>query len=93
VFVFSCFSKISRTERIRKTYGMMFPALYQHEVTEGLGIAFDADNSETGFDLLWVRNYNGFSAEDKRLAELLFPKNRTVWVADPFGKARPYGPE
>lgn len=93
VFVFACFSKLSRTDRIRGIAKMLPAALYQHGVTEGLAVGFDADDSETGFDVAWIRDYGNFSESDRKLGEYLFPKTTDTLVADPFGRARPYSPQ
>ena len=93
IFVFACFSKLSRTERIRKAHEMLPAALYQYKVSEGLVIAFDADNSDTGYDLIWVRNYTDFTELDRKLGAFLFPESTDTLVADPFGNARPYRTE
>jgi hypothetical protein len=81
---------LSRTERVRGIHRMLPAALYQHEVSQGLAIAFDADDSKTGFDLLWIREYKYFSEDDKRLGEYLFPKPTETLIANAFGKARAY---
>ena len=93
VFVFACFSKLSRTQRIRSLHPMLPAALYSYNVTEGLGVAFDADNPDSGFDLSWVRDYKTFDENDQKLAEFLFPGQEQTLVADLFGQARPYMPE
>lgn len=92
-FAFVCFSRKSRTERISEMLKILPAALFSHGVTEGLGVAFDADDSNSGFDLIWIREYKTFSVYDKRLAEFLFPNRGSMWVADPFGQARPFRPE
>ena len=57
---------------------------------EGLGVAYDADNSNMGYDLIWIHHYTRFSEYDKKLSEFLFPVSDDTWVADPFGKAKLY---
>jgi len=93
VFVFACFSKLSRPQRLRSLHPMLPAALYSYNVTEGLGVAFDADNTDSGFDLSWVRDYKTFDENDQKLAEFLFPAQEQTLVADLFGQARPYMPE
>ena len=59
-------------------------------VTDGLGVAFDADNSDSGFDLMWVRDRKRFDENDRKLSEFLFPGPEQKLVADLFGQTRPY---
>jgi hypothetical protein len=93
VFVFTFFSKLSRTERIRNLNEILPAALYQYNTTDGLAVAFDADESKSGFDLMWVRNYRASSENDRRLGEFLFPNPKETLVANPFGRPRPYKPK
>jgi len=93
VFVFAFFSRLSRTERIRDIQKMLPAALYQYQVTEGLAVAFDADDSKTGFDLIWIRDYRNSSEDDRRLGEYLFPQPTETLIADTFGRARAYRTE
>jgi hypothetical protein len=88
VFVFGCFSKLSRTERVRQLHAMVPAALYQHKVRNGVGVAIDADNSRTGFDLMLIRDQSGFTEADKRIGAYLFPNTEETLVADSFGQAR-----
>jgi hypothetical protein len=91
VFVFACFSGFERTERIRALAKILPSAIWQYGTADGLGTAYDADDNESGFDLLWLRGLTDFSPETKRLGERLFPTIHTLH-ADPFGVARPYVP-
>lgn len=93
VLVFACFSKVSRTERIRKLHSMLPGALYQYRVKEGLGVALDADDSNSGFDLTWARDYGAFTETDRVLGKFLFPSPDQTLVADPFGRTRTHVPE
>ena len=68
-------------------------AFYQYNVTEGLGIAFDADQPETGFDLTLMRDYKSFTENDKKIGDFLFPVPKETLVADPFGRTRSYKPK
>ena len=81
---------MSRTERIRRIHDVLPAALYQYKVADGLAVGFDADNSETGFDLSLIRNCRSFRKCDMDLGELLFSMSDDTWIADPFGKARLY---
>jgi hypothetical protein len=90
VFLFACFSKTPRTQRIGHIHSMLPAALYQSKVTDGLAIALDAENSSTGFDLVWMQGYRSFDESDRRLAEFLFPISSGPLIADLFGKAKPY---
>lgn len=90
VFVFACFPRLSRTERIRALHRLLPAALYRYKTSEGLGIAYEADErSDMGFDLEWVRGVKSFDDDIRRLGEELFPQVETLH-ANPFGEARPY---
>jgi len=93
VFLFAFFSNLSRTQRIHNLHSMLPAALYCYNVTEGLGVAFDADNSDSGFDLMWVRDRKTFDENDRKLSEFLFPGPEQKLVADLFGQTRPYLPK
>jgi len=90
VFVFAIFSKLDRGERIRSIDEMLPAALYQYNTTEGLGIAFDADKPESGFDLIWYHGYNTFNEGHKRIGKFFFPNPKEALVTDPFGKSKPF---
>jgi len=92
VFVFGCFSGSSRADRIRNIRGMVPGALFQYKVTDGLGVALDADHPETGFDLILMKRYDKFTDADRKIGALLFAIPDGVRVADPFGNTRPYEP-
>jgi hypothetical protein len=91
VFVFGCFSNISRTERIRHLHRMVPAALYQHRVSDGIGVAIDADDPRNGFDLTLIRGQDKFSEEDRRLGAYLFPNTGDVFIADGFGHTKQRG--
>jgi len=92
VFVFGCFSSLSRTERVRQLHAMVPAALHQHKVRKGVGVAIDADNPQTGFDLMLVRDQVAFTEADKRIGAYLFPNTEEPLVADAFGQTRVYTP-
>jgi hypothetical protein len=91
VFVFACFSQLSRTERIRSLKKLVEAALYRYETGESLGVAYDADDDNSGFDLLLWRGAPLVTADTVRLADAVFGPPETQ-IANPFGEARPYSP-
>ncbi len=91
VFVFACFSQMSRTERIRCLKKLVDAALYRYETVEGLGVAYDADDDNSGFDLLFWHGAPLVNADTVRLADTVFGQLETL-IANPFGEARPYSP-
>lgn len=91
VFVFACFSQMSRTERIRSLKKLIDAALYRYEAMESLGVAYNADDDGSGFDLLLCRGIPVVTADTVRLADAVFRPPDTQ-IANPFGEARPYSP-
>jgi hypothetical protein len=91
VFVFACFSQMSRTERIRSLHELVAAALYRYETVEALGVAYDADDDNSGFDVLFWHGAPLVNADTVRLADSIFGPPETL-IANPFGKARPYSP-
>jgi hypothetical protein len=92
VFVFCGFSTMSRTERIRNMNTLMEAALLKYGVSEALGIAIDADDEATGYDLRWVRGTPVATPDLARIAETVFGGTMETSIANPFGEARPYTP-
>ena len=92
VFVFCGFSAMSRTERIRNMNTLMEAALLKYGVSEALGIAIDADDEATGYDLRWVRGTPVATPDLARIAEAIFGATMETSIANPFGEARPYRP-
>jgi hypothetical protein len=92
VFVFCGFSTMSRTERIRNMNTLMEAALLKYGVSEALGIAIDADDEATGYDLRWVRGTPVATPDLARIAEAVFGGTMETSIANPFGEARPYTP-
>lgn len=92
VFVFCGFSNMSRTERIRNMDTLVTAALLKYGVSEALGIAIDADDDETGYDLRWVRGKPVATPNLERIAEAVFGPTIETSIADPFGEARSYTP-
>ena len=90
VFVFCGFSKLSRTERIRNMDTLVAAALLKYGVNEALGIAIDADDEATGYDLRWVRGKPVATPDLERIAEAVFGPTIETSIANPFGEARPY---
>lgn len=58
---------------------------------EGLGVAYDADDDNSGFDLHLWRGPPLVDADTVRLAHAVFGPPETL-IANPFGEARPYSP-
>ena len=92
VFVFCGFTKMSRTERIRNMNTLVGAALLKYSVGEALGIAIDADDEATGYDLRWVRGTPVATPELARIAEAVFGGTMETSIANPFGEARPHTP-
>lgn len=90
VFVFCGFPTMSRTDRIRNMDTLVEAALLKYGVSEALGIAFDADNDTTGFDLRWVRGTPVATSALERIAETVFGGAMETAIANPFGEPRPY---
>jgi hypothetical protein len=67
-------------------------ALLKYSVSEALGIAIDADDEATGYDLRWVRGRPVATLELARIAEAVFGRTMETSIANPFGEARPYTP-
>jgi hypothetical protein len=67
-------------------------ALLKYLVSEGLGIAFDADDEKMGYDLRWVRGTPIATPDLERIAETVFPGDIETSIANPFGEGRPYKP-
>lgn len=91
VFVFACFSGLNRTERIRSLKELMDAAFYRYETIDGLGVAFDADDDKSGFDVLRMIGSPVVTSNTVRLADAVFGPPQTS-IANPFGEARPSTP-
>jgi len=91
VFTFACFSQMSRTERIRSLHKLTEAARFRFQAHQGLGVAYDADDERSGFDVCWLGGLPMETPEIRRLAEAVFPTPETL-IANPFGEARPYTP-
>jgi hypothetical protein len=92
VFVFCGFSRMSRTARIRSVDPLVRAALLKHDVSEALGVAFDAEDETMGFDLRWVRGKPVATPDLQRIAEAVSGGTIETSIANPFGEARPYTP-
>jgi hypothetical protein len=92
VFVFCGFSKMERTERIRSMNTLVEAALLKIDVKEALGIAIDADDERTGYDLRWVRGTPEATPQFAKVAKAVFGEPLETSIANPFGDASPYTP-
>jgi len=92
VFVFCGFSQMARTERIRNMDTLVSAAMLKYDVSEGLGIAIDAEGEATGYDLRWVRGKPRVTPDLQRIADAVFGPTIETSIANPFGEARPYSP-
>ena len=63
-------------------------ALLKYSVSEALGIAIDADEEATGYDLRWVRGTPVATSDLARIGEAIFGRTMETSVANPFGEAR-----
>ena len=92
VFVFAAFSGRTRTEKLRALSGFLPAAQYETNMLEALGVAYDADDETTGFDLFWLRGPVQDVATAAALAAELFPGVLETSCPTPFGEPRPYVP-
>jgi hypothetical protein len=92
-FVFAVFKNFNRTEKIR-ALNMLLPAVqYSSDLQEAFGIAYDADDEDVGFDVLWRRGPIQADDEVKQLAARFFSGTKETVCPTPFGEPRPYIPK
>jgi len=92
-FVFAIFKDFNRTEKLRALNHLLPAAQYSSGMGEALGIAYDADDEEIGFDLLWRRGPVQVDDEVKQLAARFFSDALETLCPTPFGEPRPYIPK
>jgi hypothetical protein len=66
--------------------------LVKFGVSEGLGVSFDAEDGDAGFDLRWIRGKPARTPGLERIINAVFGENIETLIANPFGEARPYEP-
>jgi hypothetical protein len=92
VFVFAIFTGWSRTDKLRALSSFLPAAQYDTKMPEALGVAYDADDENMGFDLLWRRGPVTDVVSAAGLAAQLFPGKLDTQCPTPFGEPRPYTP-
>lgn len=93
VYVFAVFTGWSRTDKLRALAKFLPAAQYDTNQIEALGVAYDADDDNIGFDLLWRRGPIEDVASAAALAATLFPGTLETQCPTPFGEPRPYVPK
>lgn len=92
VFVFAVFTGWTRTDKLRALAKFLPAAQHNTNMIEALGVAYDADDENMGFDLLWQCGPVADVASAAMLAANLFPGSPETQCPTPFGDARPYMP-
>jgi hypothetical protein len=92
VFVFAVFTGWTRTDKLRALAKFLPAAQYDTNMIEALGVAYDADDDNVGFDLLWQRGPVKDVGSAATLAAKLFPGSLETQCPTPFGDPRPYVP-
>lgn len=93
VFVFAVFTDFSRADKIRALNRFLPAAQYSSGMTEALGVAYDADDENMGFEVLWRRGPVEDSDSVRELADRLFSAPFETQCPTPFGEPRPYTPK
>jgi hypothetical protein len=92
-FVFAVFTGFSRTEKIRALNKFLPAAQYSSGMTEALGVAYDADDENMGFEVFWRRGPIEDNEAVRALADRLFAGPFDTLCPTPFGDPRPYTPK
>jgi len=92
VFVFAVFTGWSRTDKLRALAKFLPAAQHDTNMIEALGVAYDADDENMGFDLFWRRGPVEDVASAAALAAKLFSDPLETQCPTPFGDSRPYVP-
>jgi hypothetical protein len=92
VFVFAIFTKFTRTEKMRALNQFLAAAHYSSGMTEALGIAYDADDENMGFEVCWRKGPVEANHAVRELAARLFSSSSETLCPTPFGDPRPYSP-
>jgi hypothetical protein len=93
VYVFAVFTGWSRTDKLRALAKFLPAAQYDTNQMEALGVAYEADDDNMGFDLLWRRGPIEDVVSAAALAATLFPGTLETQCPTPFGEPRPYVPK
>jgi hypothetical protein len=92
-FVFAIFTGFTRTEKIRALNLFLPAAQYSSGMIESFGVAFDADDENMGFEVLWRRGPVEKSDTVREIATQLFGSSFETFSPTPFGEPRPYTPK
>jgi hypothetical protein len=92
VFVFAVFTGWTRTDKLRALSTFLPAAQYATNMIEGLGVAYEADDENMGFELVWRRGPVDDVASATTLAAKLFSGPLETECPTPFGDSRPYIP-
>jgi hypothetical protein len=92
VFVFAVFTGWSRTDKLRALSKFLPAAQHDTKMIEALGVAYEAEDENMGFDLLWQRGPVSDVASAAALAAELFSGPLETQCPTPFGDPRPYVP-
>lgn len=92
-FVFAVFTDFSRTEKMRALYQFLPAAQYSSGMAEALGVGYDADDENMGFELFWRRGPVEVDDSIRQLATRLFSAPLETLCPTPFGEPRPYTPK
>jgi hypothetical protein len=90
VFVFAVFTGWSRADKLRALSKFLPAAQHDTNMLEALGVAYDADDENMGFDLLWRRGPVEDAAAAAGLASKVFCGPLETQCPTPFGDSRPY---
>ncbi len=93
VFVFAVFTQFSRTDKLRALSQFLPAAQYSSGMLEALGVGYDADDDDIGFDLCWRRGPVEAGDDVREIAAKLFSKPLETLCPTPFGEPRPYKPK
>lgn len=91
-FVFAVFTGVSRTDKLRDLCRLLPAAQYSSGMTEALGVAYDADDENMGFEVVWRRGPVEESDSVRQLATKLFSPPFETQCPTPFGDPRLYTP-
>lgn len=92
VFVFAVFKDFNRTERVRALNEFLPAAQLSTGMGEALGVAYDAEDENMGFEVIWRKGSVQESHITRKLATELFARTETLH-ANPFGDSQPYTPK
>jgi hypothetical protein len=91
-FVFAVFTKFNRTEKLLALSKFLPAAQYSSGMSEALGVGYDADDEDMGFEVCWRRGPVEESPAVRALADRLFSSPFETLCPTPFGEPRPYAP-